>query len=146
MGKWVKRWKVNGSNGNVWIVAQDQEGNYGCSCPVWKFRRQECHHIKQVKMGLGVEAQKIEKPKYVLAKVLKPTYKKETNELLIPLVGIPDAMMMEATICYNLLKYGYSMREIREIRHIPDKWTAKSIINYIKTHGEAEYPEGWYER
>jgi len=146
MGKWVKRWKVNGSNGNVWIVAQDQEGNYGCSCPVWKFRRQECHHIKQVKMGLGVEAQKVEKPKYVLAKVLKPTYKKETNELLIPLVGIPDAMMMEATICYNLLKYGYSMREIREIRHIPNEWTAKSIINHIETHGEAEYPEGWYER
>ena len=49
--KWIKRFKVQSSSGNGdYIVAIDKEGNYGCSCPVWKFRRQECHHIKQIKL------------------------------------------------------------------------------------------------
>jgi hypothetical protein len=48
--KWVKRWKVNSDNGNgEYTVAVDLKGNYGCSCPVWKFRRQECKHIIQIK-------------------------------------------------------------------------------------------------
>lgn len=144
--RWVKRWEVPSSSGNgIWVVAIDINGNYGCSCPVWKFRRQECHHIKLVKMGGGRELEGGEKPRYVLAKVRKPTYKKEANELLVPLVGIPDAHMMEATICYYMLKYGYSMTEVREIRHIPLQWTAKAIIAHVERHGEAEYPEGWYD-
>lgn len=143
--RWVKRWKVPSSSGNGdWIVAIDKEGNYGCSCPVWKFRRQECHHIKLVKTGGGSPITHIERPAYVLAKVHKPTFKPETNELLIPLVAIPDAMMMEATICFYMLKYGYSMGEVKEIRHIPASWTAKAIFAHIERHGEVEYPEGWY--
>jgi hypothetical protein len=145
--KWVKRWNIEGSNGHVWIVAQDKDGNYGCSCPVWKFKRQECHHIIQVKQGMGTEIgeEKKERPKYVLAKVLKPTYYPDTNELRVPLIAIPDAHMMEATICFYLLKYGYSMGEIKELRNgIPRGWTAKAIINHVETHGEAEYPETWY--
>jgi len=46
---WVKKWEIEGSNGHIWIVAVDKDGNYGCSCPVWKFKRQECHHIIQIK-------------------------------------------------------------------------------------------------
>jgi hypothetical protein len=50
--KWLKRWQVPSSSDNgVWTVAVDADGNYGCSCPVWRFRRQECHHIKMVKEG-----------------------------------------------------------------------------------------------
>jgi len=50
--KWVKRWEVPKSDGvGYWIVAIDEDSNYGCSCPVWKFRRQECHHIRLVKEG-----------------------------------------------------------------------------------------------
>ena len=48
--KWVKRWQVPSSSeaGRYWTVAIDRDGNWGCSCPVWKFRRQECHHIRTV--------------------------------------------------------------------------------------------------
>jgi len=53
--------------------------------------------------------------------------------------------MMEATICFYMLKYGYSMGEIREIHNIPHEWTAKVIISHVERHGEAEYTKEWYE-
>ena len=144
--RWVKRWYIPKSKGHgTWTVAVDRLGNWGCSCPVWIFKRLECHHIKLIKANGGKEIKPKEKPKYVLAKVLKPIYKEETNELLIPLVGIPDAMMMEATICYNLMIHGYSFAEVRELRHLPASWTKGAIFDYISKHGEAEYPETFYE-
>jgi len=138
--KWIKKWKVDGSNGNVWTVAIDTEGNYGCSCPLWKFKRLECHHILRIKENGGREYKEKEKPKYILAKVKKPIYKKESNTLLIPLVRVGD-IRMEATVCYNLLKYGYTMGEVRRLRDIPNSWTAKAIVEHIKQYGEAEYEE-----
>jgi len=143
--RWIKRWQVPSfSEDKEYTVALDKDGNYGCSCPAWKFRRQECHHIKLVKMGGGKPTTRPQRPRYVLAQVNKPTYKPDTFELLIPLVAIPDVMMMEATICFYMLKYGYSMREVREARHIPAQWTVAAIFAHIERHGEAEYPEGWY--
>jgi len=71
-------------------------------------------------------------------------FDEKNNRLLCPLIGIPDTNMMEATICFYLLKYGYSMGEIRELRHIPREWSARAIMAHVERHGEAEYPEGWY--
>ena len=28
-----------------YIVSEMEDGTWRCSCPVWKFRRQQCHHI-----------------------------------------------------------------------------------------------------
>jgi hypothetical protein len=143
--KWIKRWKIPKSSGDgFWTLAIDKNGNYGCSCPRWIFKREECHHILLIKQNRGEEIINKSKPKYILAKVLKPIYKEKENELWVPLIEIPDARMMGATICYYLLKYGYSMSEIREIRHIPNQWTAKAIMNNIEKHGEACYPEDYY--
>jgi hypothetical protein len=48
--KWIKRWEVPSSRSTAhWIVAIDADGNYGCSCPVWKFKREECKHIIKIK-------------------------------------------------------------------------------------------------
>lgn len=49
---WVKRWQVPSetSPGTVYTVAIDTNGNYGCSCPVWKFSRKQCKHIERVRM------------------------------------------------------------------------------------------------
>jgi len=139
--RWVKRWEIEGSNGHIWIVALDKDGNYGCSCPIWKFKRRECHHILQVKNSNLEQKELFEKPKYVLANVLKPTYDAETNILSCPLVAIPDAQMMEVTICYYLIKHGYSMSEIRQLRRIPNDWTKERILDHIERHGEAQYTE-----
>jgi len=144
--QWIKKWKVLRSSGDgFWTVSLSDEGTWGCSCPVWKFRRQECHHIKLVKNGGGAPEEEVRKPDYVLAQVNKPVFDRGNKRLFVPLVGIPDTCMMEATICYYMFKYGYSMREIRQIRqHIPSSWTVKAIMLHVETHGEAEYPEGWY--
>jgi len=54
--KWVKRWQVPKSSGDgFWTVAIDKEGNYACSCPVWKLKRLECHHILEIKQNGGQE-------------------------------------------------------------------------------------------
>lgn len=135
--RWVRRWKVPGSNGNEWTVAVDEAGNYGCSCPRWKFKREECHHIMQVKAGAVTEAEISSRPKYVLAMVETPILK--DGELFIPLVAIGDTDM-EATICYTMLENGYSMGEIKEMRHIPRNWTAKAITAHVERYGKAVRP------
>jgi predicted ABC-type ATPase len=51
---WVEDWQVeSSSSGNVYTVARDDKGRYGCSCPAWKFRRIECKHIKKIKAQQG---------------------------------------------------------------------------------------------
>jgi len=135
--KWIKRFKVKSSSGNsYYIVAIDKEGNYGCSCPVWKFRRQECHHIKQIKLLGGSEAETVKKPEYMLAKVFEPEL--EDGKILCPLIPIGD-IHMEATIDVFLMKYGYSFSELKEIRHLPDSWTKKAILDYIEKYGMKKY-------
>ena len=56
MSKWVKRWEINSRTkyGSTHTVAMDAQGNFGCSCPVWKFKRRECHHILAVKNNLFI--------------------------------------------------------------------------------------------
>ena len=58
--KWIKRWEVPKSSGDgVWVVAIDKNDNYGCSCPVWKFKREECHHILEIKQNGGQEIKEL---------------------------------------------------------------------------------------
>ena len=68
--KWIKKWKVPKSLGDgFWTVSLSDENTWGCSCPIWIFRRQECHHIKLVKNGGGILKERVKKPEYVLAAV-----------------------------------------------------------------------------
>jgi len=143
MPKWVKKWNVPKSSGDGhWVVSVAEDGTWGCSCPVWKFKRQECKHISLIQNGGGIDKNgQANKPEYVLAMVSKPTYEERKNRLLVPLIRLPDTCMMEATICHHMLKHGYSISEIREIRRIPRDWTAEAISRHVEIHGEAEYPE-----
>lgn len=52
--KWIKKWKVEGESGSVsYVVSLSDKHIWGCSCPVWKYRRQECKHIVSVKVDPG---------------------------------------------------------------------------------------------
>jgi hypothetical protein len=143
MDKWIRRWTVpSASGGRPHTVAMDKEGNFGCDCLAWTRNtpRKDCKHIKGVKGG-DYEQASASKAEYVLAMVQKPKYNEKTNQLFIPLLILPDTRLMEATIVYYMLKHGYTMQEIREIRHgIPKEWTKNAVIDHVETHGEAEYP------
>jgi hypothetical protein len=138
MGKYQKQWKVTGSSGTEYTVSLTHAGEYQCSCPRWKFRRESCKHIQDV-MGGGYPPVGYLKPRIVLAMVERPMLSGKANEALIPLVRFNDPHM-EATICNFLLDHGYNIGEIREIRRLPKEWTAIAIREYIRKHGEAVYP------
>ena len=134
--KWIKKWKVKSENSNnVYVVSLSDKGEWGCSCPAWKFNRIECKHIIRVKLNperyKEIEDQ-LPKPEYVLARVEKPTYKKEENRLLVPLIRIePYDYKMEALICYTMAKHGYLWKEIKEIRNLNPVWTLKKVNEIV---------------
>jgi len=136
--KWRKSWNVPKSTGDGhWVVSISWKNEWACSCPVWIYRRQVCHHIRQIQM---LNQNEMPRPEYVLAACHKVIYKPEEDKLYVPLVRIGDTGM-EATICYNLLKYGYSWGEVKEIRHnIPKDWTASKVMEYVEIFGEKVYP------
>ena len=141
MAKWIKQWTATGSGRNRYTVSLARDGTYSCSCPHWIYRRETCKHINKI-MSESHESIKHTdgKPKYVI--VDKPTYDAESHTLFLPLVPQPDTIGMEVTICYHLLNFGFSMKEIRELRTIPDDWTEEAIKKYIERNGEAVYGLG----
>jgi hypothetical protein len=47
--RWIQRYSVPRSTGDgTWTVAQAKIGTWGCSCPRWKFKREQCKHIQEV--------------------------------------------------------------------------------------------------
>lgn len=48
--KWVKRWKEpsHSNPSKEYTVAITDQGEWGCDCPVWKFKRKTCKHILAV--------------------------------------------------------------------------------------------------
>jgi len=34
---------------NMYVVSEREDGKWECACPRWKFRREECHHIKKAR-------------------------------------------------------------------------------------------------
>lgn len=56
MPKWIERWYVPSSDGDkTYTVARDEEGNFGCDCPAYKYRRQVCRHIQEIKGKVSSE-------------------------------------------------------------------------------------------
>ena len=46
--KWALKWDIEGNHGS-YVVSMDDNGGFACSCPRWKFFREECKHIRKVK-------------------------------------------------------------------------------------------------
>ena len=135
--KWIKKWQVQGSK-NPWTVSLSDTGEYGCSCPVWKFRRRQCHHIEHVKDNPDLSPDEpLEKPEIVL--VMGGPPKREGARLLIPLVVIGNTDQ-EATVCDFLLRNGYSIADVREARNIPRQWSARAIRAHVAEYGAAIWP------
>lgn len=142
--KWIKRWPVrNSKNTGNWIVAIDADGNYGCSCPVWKFKRQECKHIRFIKEHPELKSDtptQIKHPDLIPANVLRPEFDKDKNVIHYPLVAFGGSVWMEVTICWFLMEHGFSWGEVKQARrHIPNSWTKSAVYAHIEENGLAEY-------
>lgn len=150
MPKWVKKWTVpsNSNPDKSYVVSQAEDGTWGCSCPHWKFRRQECSHIAHIQATKPDPNGEVKpKPTIIPAKVFKPTYKPESNELWMPLIPLnPNSVNVTATICYVAMKYGYSITELRDRYHLPSSWTKETILNHIEKYGEYELPKDYYDK
>jgi len=45
--KWYRRWEVESSAeaDKMYIVGMDDDGNFKCECPHFRFRKEPCKHI-----------------------------------------------------------------------------------------------------
>jgi len=60
---WIERFPVTGTNGDCYIVARSDTGDWGCSCPAWTFAKKPkspCKHQQMVFHNL-------ENPKFAAA-------------------------------------------------------------------------------
>ena len=47
--RYQARYSVPRSSGDkTWTVSQTARGDWQCSCPVWRFKREQCKHIAAV--------------------------------------------------------------------------------------------------
>ena len=76
--------------------------------------------------------------KYVIIPANVREVRKEGNKILVPLIPLcrPETTHLLATAIYDMHRLGLKWKEIKEYFHIiPNEWTLKAVINYIKKHG-----------
>jgi 23S rRNA U2552 (ribose-2'-O)-methylase RlmE/FtsJ len=145
MARWVKKWAIEGSNGNVWIVSRDEGGRWGCSCPQWKFRRKNCKHIIAVMLRGEEDGGRQARPGNVGEVVID----EKENVVLYPLVPIePFNSHLVATIIYDLMRAGVDLKQVEEYRkEMLPKVSLNEIVEWIKGNGRLVYEfvegEGW---
>ena len=151
MAKWVKKWDVDGSNGNVYVVSIDDEGNYGCSCPVWKFKRKTCKHITYIMDRAEAEG--------LQGSVVREAQPGNVGEVTIdgdiaiyPLSPLPVNVDFVNTIIYDLLRAGVELKRVEEYRNnmFKKKYPIKDILFHVKTKGRLIYSrfvsgKGWVD-
>jgi len=127
MSKWINTWLIDGSKGKTWAVSIDKDGNYGCSCPVWKFKRIQCHHIEAVKKGASkLHTAMVGKPELIKDGVLE--YDADNNVLHIPHYHSSNTLPSIAKI---MLEHGFTMEEFRERYNLSDDWTATYLFRLL---------------
>jgi len=135
---YIRKWRVKSVSGDKeYVVALTDKGEWQCSCPVWIYRRRECHHIRCVKSTPDRNTKEvIEPPVIVQAKVREVTRK--DNKLLVPLIPLrSDAFHFQMTVFYDLLMNGYPMSYIRERYHLPSWMKEDAVFKYIQRYGRA---------
>jgi hypothetical protein len=152
MAKWQYKCEVPGSQGHTWVVSQAEDGTWGCSCPVWKFKRKECHHIANVKASppgpLPGSIYATLLPQILPGHVERMTYNAELHAYLHPLIPLnAHGTGVLATIVYDCLQLGYSMEVLRErFKMIPKEWTAQAVIAHVKRYGFTVWRDDMYRQ
>lgn len=116
---WIRRWEMDSHSSNsVYIVGLKTDGTLGCSCPAWKFRREECKHIREVKQNVVTDfrdrlVQKISAYIRVAGKSLMELTQKEFrfSRCFLPGQKIPN---LQAVNRINLYKDVFSFFKGKE--------------------------------
>lgn len=153
MSKWVTTYQLIGSNNEKYTVSIDADGNYGCSCPAWKFKKQECKHIIKIKENLQLYARR---PGEKGLPALPGNVGEVTvcaDKILYPLVpvGWYYTSHLIATIIYDINRAGADSEYVmaykdRMLSHI----SMGAVDRYIRQNGRLIYTkwvkgQGWCE-
>lgn len=150
--KWIKKWIIKSFTDpeRYYIVSQDKNGNFGCSCPEWKFRRNECKHIIAVKNNpednlLDNMPEEIKEREAQPGNVGEVSIKKEKDLVLYPLVELPPDPHFVATIIYDLIRANVKKEIIKHYKNcLFPKTSLKKIIKYVKENGR-KVKEKWID-
>jgi hypothetical protein len=140
MPKWLQSFEVPSTSGRgTYIVSLDTIGNWGCSCPQWKFRRVACKHVLSVQAQVAETRPHLERviPTCRAANVLELT-KERDDLLLIPLLPLNDDHFL-ATVVVDLLMHGIPFFEIRQRYHLPSQRRREDYIQLVLTRGRRIY-------
>ena len=140
MAKWIQSFEVPSTSGNgTYIVSQDRDGNFGCSCPQWRFKRRECKHVVKIKAQVQVVPRNYSRvtPTCVPGSV-REVRKRDEDTLLVPLLPISDPHFL-ATVVVDLLIHGVEFFEIRHRYHLLSGAKRQDYIDHVLRYGRRIY-------
>lgn len=140
MAKWIQSFEVPSTSGRgTYTVSQDRDGNFGCSCPQWKFHRLECKHVLKIKEQVQTGPLAFDRinPTCVPANV-RQVRKRDEDTLLVPLLPIDDPHFL-ATVVVDLLMHGVQFFEIRHRYHLPSGTRRQDYIDHVLRYGRRIY-------
>lgn len=140
MAKWQQSFEVPSTSGRgTYIVSLDKTGNWGCSCPQWKFRRLACKHIVSVQAQVAETRPRFERLVPICRAANVPEVTKECDDLLlIPLLPLNDEHFL-ATVVVDLLMHGIPYFEIRQRYHLASHRRREEYIQLVVTRGRRIY-------
>ncbi|MCA9499904.1 MAG: SWIM zinc finger family protein [Nitrospira sp.] len=122
-----------------YIVSQDEQGEWGCSCPVWKFSRKPCKHIQHIQdaRAEGLHRDALAEPRIIYANVCEVT-KQDALTIFAPLIPLNDVHFL-ATVCVDLYAHGVGWKTIQRTLLPHANLSRKDLLRYVLRHGRKIY-------
>ncbi len=140
MNQWIQSFEVPSSSGRgTYRVSQDRNGQFGCSCPHWKYRHQPCKHIETIKNQVRAGHAPIlhDIPTCIPANV-RSVQRRDAESLLVPLIPLNHPQFL-ATVVVDLLLHGIPFQNIRSQYHLPAKTGRQDYVDQVLRHGRHTY-------
>jgi hypothetical protein len=124
---------VQGSKDHIWIVSLGDDGSWGCSCPVWRFHRVECHHIDSIKEQYTGDEVEYSETEQQLLTVIKKSFNRIISKRKCFKIALPDGF----TVGINNVGIGRVEKskttDDKKVFRINDLETYLIILNDKKT-------------
>ena len=114
MSPWVRNWEVTGSQGDLYKVSQKENGDYGCSCPGWKFKKApkpDCKHIKAIRLALTAP-----EPKYDLQEAAERAVRERRYTPVAVTAAKPKPQPVASSVTTKVEVEGLQFTVVRKFR------------------------------